>query len=350
MIMPDRKYQATAYRFGFNGKENDNEVKGFGNEQDYGLRIFDPRLGKFLSIDPLSGKFPFFSPYQFAGNTPIRFTDLDGAETYDNSAKYWSGQPLIDMTNAPAKGTNAAGVPRNAIWFFKQQLAAKPEMFSEENKMNIAQGKNPVVDETWIKFNPSAAAYEDQVLWHHHIDGGKMAAAIPRGLNNDNFSELHPYVNAGKELRGTRISGLLGGTLNTLGTIGMFSGLFTGDPDSWINAFGYGEPHVGDIKKDWGNTNLYVQIMSIIEHYIPVTDKNGKQVIDPKTGKPQYRLGSKTVTANGYSGYIYNEETKKFEGVNKVSTVTEEWKYDENGDRIQPEKRRFDTGASPISS
>jgi len=41
------------YRYGFNGKENDNEVKGSGNQQDYGMRIYDPRLGRFLSVDPL---------------------------------------------------------------------------------------------------------------------------------------------------------------------------------------------------------------------------------------------------------------------------------------------------------
>jgi hypothetical protein len=42
MIMPNRSYSAqTSYRFGFNGKENDNEVKGEGNEQDYGMRIYD---------------------------------------------------------------------------------------------------------------------------------------------------------------------------------------------------------------------------------------------------------------------------------------------------------------------
>ena len=41
MQMPGRKYnQANSnYRYGFNGKENDNEIKGEGNQQDYGLRI-----------------------------------------------------------------------------------------------------------------------------------------------------------------------------------------------------------------------------------------------------------------------------------------------------------------------
>ena len=63
-----------------NGKENDNEVKGDGNQQDYGLRIYDTRLGKFLSLDPLANIFPFYTPYQFAGNQPIWATDLDGGE------------------------------------------------------------------------------------------------------------------------------------------------------------------------------------------------------------------------------------------------------------------------------
>jgi RHS repeat-associated protein len=69
-----------SYRYGFNGKENDNEVKGVGNQQDYGMRIYDPRLGRFLSVDPLTQQYPYYSPYQFAGNMPIWATDLDGAE------------------------------------------------------------------------------------------------------------------------------------------------------------------------------------------------------------------------------------------------------------------------------
>ncbi len=79
--MPGRKYDAgNKYRYGFNGKENDNEIKGEGNQQDYGLRIYDPKLGKFLSVDPLIHSYPFYSPYHFAGNSPIKFIDLDGGE------------------------------------------------------------------------------------------------------------------------------------------------------------------------------------------------------------------------------------------------------------------------------
>lgn len=75
--MPNRKYQAgEAYRYGFNGKENDPET----GTQDYGMRIYDGRIGKFLSVDPITAKYPHYSPYHFAGNGPIMNTDLDGLE------------------------------------------------------------------------------------------------------------------------------------------------------------------------------------------------------------------------------------------------------------------------------
>jgi len=79
--MPERKFSAgSSYRYGFNGKENDNEVKGEGNQIDYGMRVLDPRLGRFLSIDPLTPKYPELTPYQYASNNPVAFIDLDGLE------------------------------------------------------------------------------------------------------------------------------------------------------------------------------------------------------------------------------------------------------------------------------
>ena len=84
MGMPGRKFTQSnsSYRYGFNGKENDNEIKGEGNQQDYGMRIYDPRLGRFLSVDPITKEYPELTPYQFASNTPIMAVDLDGLEAY----------------------------------------------------------------------------------------------------------------------------------------------------------------------------------------------------------------------------------------------------------------------------
>jgi RHS repeat-associated protein len=66
------------YRFGFNGMEKDNEMKGVGNSLDFGARMYDSRVGRWLSLDPLATKYPFATPYNFSLNTPIQAKDPDG--------------------------------------------------------------------------------------------------------------------------------------------------------------------------------------------------------------------------------------------------------------------------------
>ena len=76
------KNRLSSSTYGFNGHEKDDEVKGSGNNYDYGFRIYGSRLGRFLSVDPLMDAYPFYTPYQFAGNKPIWAIDLDGLEEY----------------------------------------------------------------------------------------------------------------------------------------------------------------------------------------------------------------------------------------------------------------------------
>jgi RHS repeat-associated protein len=96
MQMSGRNFYAESYRFGFNGMENDNRVKGSGNQQDYGFRIYDARLAKFLSVDPLTSKYPWYTPYQFAGNKPIAHIDIDGQEEGNKPAK---NVPVLELIN-----------------------------------------------------------------------------------------------------------------------------------------------------------------------------------------------------------------------------------------------------------
>lgn len=58
--------------------EKDDELKGKGNSYDFGARMYDPRLGRFLSLDPQVKKLPSNSPYSFAVNSPILFVDFGG--------------------------------------------------------------------------------------------------------------------------------------------------------------------------------------------------------------------------------------------------------------------------------
>ena len=56
----------------------DNEVKGGGNSYTTEFRQLDPRLGRWLSIDPKVTSMPWQSPYCSMDNNPIWFNDQKG--------------------------------------------------------------------------------------------------------------------------------------------------------------------------------------------------------------------------------------------------------------------------------
>lgn len=78
-IVPGRNL-ASGYRFGFQGQEMDNEMKGLGGSINYKYRVHDPRIGRFLSIDQLTKDFPHNSPYAFSENRVIDGVELEGLE------------------------------------------------------------------------------------------------------------------------------------------------------------------------------------------------------------------------------------------------------------------------------
>ncbi len=108
MGMVGRSYSSGTYRYGFNGQENDNEVKGEGNQQDYGMRIYDPRLGRFLSVDPITKKYPELTPYQFASNTPLWAVDLDGLEALYSTTPFSNSSASVIWEFSPEKIDNIA--------------------------------------------------------------------------------------------------------------------------------------------------------------------------------------------------------------------------------------------------
>jgi len=131
-----------AYRFGFNGKENDNEVKGNGNQQDYGFRIHDTRLGRFLSIDPLYRNFPWNSTYCFSENRPIDGIDLEGKE--------WSKASYYDPF-AQANRVNYHVV-------IKVFDYTRTDMSMEEMKL-IMDGVSKQFEKTYSQFDKETNTY-----------------------------------------------------------------------------------------------------------------------------------------------------------------------------------------------
>ncbi|MBG6130615.1 RHS repeat-associated protein/uncharacterized repeat protein (TIGR01451 family) [Aquimarina sp. EL_43] len=80
MLQPNRHKDSKSYRYGFQGQEKDDEIKGEGNSVNYKYRMHDPRLGRFFAVDPLARRYSYNSPYAFGENRIIDGIELEGLE------------------------------------------------------------------------------------------------------------------------------------------------------------------------------------------------------------------------------------------------------------------------------
>ena len=156
------------YRFGFNGKEKDNEINGNRNSYDYGFRIYNPRLGKFLSVDPLSSSYPWNSTYAFAENDVIRCVDLDGAER-DYSFVY------LDKSGTFLKATNHyVANPTNGL--YGQQITY------------LQEGKDPIIQYVpspdYICFKNMSRGRIKSNVTGGYAERGTFALAMHRIIRN----------------------------------------------------------------------------------------------------------------------------------------------------------------------
>ena len=89
---------AGVYRYGFQGQEIDEEW--LGGAVSYKFRIHDARLGRFLSLDPLSASYPHNSPYAFSENRVIDGVELEGAEYLPFMAIYPDDKTRVQVVQA----------------------------------------------------------------------------------------------------------------------------------------------------------------------------------------------------------------------------------------------------------
>jgi RHS repeat-associated protein len=105
--------------FNFNAKEVENDFSV--GLIDYKNRFYDSVLGRFISEDKLASKFPWWTPFQFAGNRPIVAIDLDGLEpvfvhgTWSNPSTF-SNQFKIDVIKATGWNNKTGGYSKSFQW------------------------------------------------------------------------------------------------------------------------------------------------------------------------------------------------------------------------------------------
>ncbi|MBK9421757.1 MAG: hypothetical protein IPN44_12020 [Flavobacteriales bacterium] len=88
-LLPGRNYSSSSYAYGFNGMRKDDEVYGAtGTSYDFGARMYDPRIMRWMSLDPLAAQSPDKSPYNFVSNNPISRVDKDGRIDFEYTVSY----------------------------------------------------------------------------------------------------------------------------------------------------------------------------------------------------------------------------------------------------------------------
>jgi RHS repeat-associated protein len=100
--MPGRSFSEGEYRYGFQGQEKDDELKGEGNSINYKYRMHDARVGRFFAVDPLAPEYPWNSPYAFSENCVVNCIDLEGKEAYpafNQASKVFSKESFYEFVD-----------------------------------------------------------------------------------------------------------------------------------------------------------------------------------------------------------------------------------------------------------
>ncbi len=114
---PWQEQHRTTYdeRYKFTGKERDAET-----EYDYfGARYYASVLPTWLSVDPLSDKYPSISPYAYCSWNPVKYVDPDGRDWYDSG----DGNIMWDDKATSQEAMNKVGL--KGVYLGKNVLVGK---------------------------------------------------------------------------------------------------------------------------------------------------------------------------------------------------------------------------------
>gem|GEM_PF-3278131 len=160
-VMDGRSYNNDKYRFGFNGKEKED---GIGDGYDFGARIFESRLGRWLAVDPLQAKYPGWSPYNFVNNNPLVYIDPDGKDAeivIDDKTKTIkiSTKVILWGKDATKEAVGLIQAEINSTWnqsslTYKDKESGITYNVEFDIQVELADGKEKVASEPWGALNP----------------------------------------------------------------------------------------------------------------------------------------------------------------------------------------------------
>ncbi|MEW4923106.1 hypothetical protein [Algibacter sp. 2305UL17-15] len=214
MTLPNRHGATDSYRYGFQGQEKDDEVKGTsGSSVNYTFRMHDPRVGRFFAVDPLAHSYPWNSTYAFSENRVIDGIELEGLETSPYGLH--RAHEKINSWRQEAKGdpVKLAELRNNemigAAFVFTALFAPAIAVYGPTALAAISSTTTTTLGSgiSWLS-NPAnyEMAYQGTAL----VSGIVMGDALPEGV----------FLNSGNDEGGQMINRLFRGTYKgNLGSI-----------------------------------------------------------------------------------------------------------------------------------
>ncbi|WP_338731495.1 hypothetical protein [Mangrovimonas cancribranchiae] len=177
MLLPKRHGSVDGYRYGFQGQEKDDEIKGEGNSINYKFRMHDPRVGRFFAIDPLFRKYPHNSPYAFSENRLIDGVELEGLEVLQVGK--------VSTLSALVSGSSQGGI---AVDFNTGNVYGYGELaIGLESDISVFSGVSvtfyPYMDSALILEGNGASASISTAKWGATVSGGLTSSGGELGIN-----------------------------------------------------------------------------------------------------------------------------------------------------------------------
>jgi len=170
-----------AYRAGSDFK------KLLGKALVYGFRIYNPGIARFLSVDPLTREYSHYTPYQFSGNKPIRFIDLDGKEEADYEVAVEVAKIVQSTALDFADGMYNTAISVNNGWRSKEYQANFIRTLLVEKHGQSYLDAFKVSDEDLLKNFEVKYTFFDNENKGYYLDGrdgffGEGLEALSNGL------------------------------------------------------------------------------------------------------------------------------------------------------------------------